>query len=1451
MGTEVTHVIAAESGLNGFANAVIPTITNMKLLTQEEAQAHQYVVVKGGAKGFALALATSLSASYLLHKRWAYYRSLPPSLKALGVVMVVAPWTVIEAERQSGFFELEQRRKRAGYVDPNLEEEAAEARRKLLSPKERALDWAARHRYSIVGGSWALSMAGAFGWIMRDPLQTTAQKVVQARIWAQGLTLGVLIASADRSQLFFSFFSTIPNSPFMSASPNSRHSSPTPGPPTPPDSNSHNDSDLAPDFTADPASPADHSQELAAQTASVSGSLSPARSSATPNQLGQTHNPGSPSATSPAADSPDGVVSEVVNGVNSSAYHPQDARTQGEGSSTTSTTETAIDSSQSDADGECFSDEWLADMRRVKVYKLVDQRWFDRGTALCTGIYDEELDSAAIVARSELTDVELLRSEIRVNDVYQRQQETLIVWTEPDGTDYALSFQDVEGCAEIYDFIMEVQRHFRGKLGDGGASSSSPSRDFRGVTATSIISSGGLPAPRLEIISEIDKAIKFIGRTPAGKEKICEYIVQKDYVKGLIEVMSRAEDLEALSDLHALCSLMQTILMMNDHTIYDYILQDDIYTGVIGMLEYDPEFPSYKAAFREYLANSTQYKEVVIFRDESIRKKIQQTYRLQYLKDVVLARVLDDPTFNVLNSCILFNQIDIISHIQNDDALLKDLFGRFEKPEGEHPPTSDLKSVEGKGKEKQVNGHHEPSSTGATTSETSKPPLLSDPSAADSSKRDVITLLHQLCMMGKNVQIPARLALYRTLVEKGLLHALQWALSRPADDQQMLNAAGEILLIVCDHDVCGVRGFVLKQADPNGDWDRPSPGRVMNIGPTAGGLGFFGMGGMMGMGGIDGLNTGVPPGVGIQEMREMGLGMGMGLPMGDKKSHITTLLTIIIRVLTTSKDLALRGQMAESLKTLLEMPSIEEPPHASKGFARLREDPTTERFLQYFYDSCIVALYRPLTEIPEFRDVTAPIFDLSRDQSSLILYLCDNLCNFVYQHSHRSQFFLLSTHISKRIATLLKAREKHLRLAALRFFRVCIKMNNNFLLRHLAKNDLFAPLLELTLKEARRDNLINASCQEFFEYIRKENIRFIINHIMEKYEPRVRELCKFGSIGDRFRGMVIRWEQNNEPPAKDAPPEKIHGRIPRLGRPGQGLLTAALMESEEEEEYFNASDEEEMPMSPSASPPISAIPQPNAPVTMGVKRKRLTRGFLNGNTRSRIPTASGTPGIVLPSPYPMKLVDYDDAEDDKEGIMSPIASPASSPGSRDVTPPEEEVDGPSKLALAGVVNSGGNASGGLTRTKSSSNLQVNGSRPKTPEQGAGKRLILNGTSAGSSGSPPRLSEKRRREDDDDEILGLLASGGGKGAKRGPGASVGGKTDGAREAGETLEGTANATTPSKAQNVAPHVGGATPSVTPGGGIAKKIKLSFGKAGLGIASHIPAVPTKKEGESGQAG
>lgn len=55
-----------------------------------------------------------------------------------------------------------------------------------------------------------------------------------------------------------------------------------------------------------------------------------------------------------------------------------------------------------------------------------------------------------------------MNSRIRQDfDTYSRQQDTLIVWSEPDGTDLALSFQEVPGCNDVWEAIMEAQKRMR------------------------------------------------------------------------------------------------------------------------------------------------------------------------------------------------------------------------------------------------------------------------------------------------------------------------------------------------------------------------------------------------------------------------------------------------------------------------------------------------------------------------------------------------------------------------------------------------------------------------------------------------------------------------------------------------------------------------------------------------------------------------------------------------------------------------------------------------------------------------------------------------------------------------------------------------------------------------------------------------------------------------------
>lgn len=160
-------------------------------------------------------------------------------------------------------------------------------------------------------------------------------------------------------------------------------------------------------------------------------------------------------------------------------------------------------------------------------------------------------------------------------------------------------------------------------------------------------------------------------------------------------------------------------------------------------------------------------------KDLSVKQKIHQTYRLLYLKDVVLARVLDDPTFGILNGFVFFNQVDIINHIQNNDAFLVELF-------------SDFKDV----------------ATNTSAAETAE---------SNGKKRDVVIFLHQLMLMGKGVQLPGRLALYRNLIERGLLFVCEWSFGRT--EPQVLHAAGEILTLAVEHDANAARLHMLKEVE--------------------------------------------------------------------------------------------------------------------------------------------------------------------------------------------------------------------------------------------------------------------------------------------------------------------------------------------------------------------------------------------------------------------------------------------------------------------------------------------------------------------------------------------------------------------------------------------------------------------------------------------------------------
>lgn len=270
---------------------------------------------------------------------------------------------------------------------------------------------------------------------------------------------------------------------------------------------------------------------------------------------------------------------------------------------------------------------------------------------------------------------------------------------------------------------------------------------------------------------------------------------------------------------------------------------------------------------------------------------------------------------------------------------------------------------------------------------------------------------------------------------------------------------------------------------------------------------------------------------------------------------------------------------------------------------------------------------------------------------------------------------------------------------AIRFFRQLIGLQDVFYIRHLIDKDVFSPILDILIATMPRDNLLGSACLEFFEFIKKEDVKDIMKHLVQNYREQLVALSGF----ETFRVMINRYDQTQGFTAASdflMDSEEEMARRPT----GHSRMMEQLHVDPVEEEYWNVSDEEEE------------------------------------NTAEKAPAANGA------SPATRQLVDYlsdGDDEDEMEGEQGPAE------GAVEETPdkPEEAAkreDGPEDAPAASDLP---DAESDEAKVSGS---QVDGSSEAISSTESDSEA---GPEPGAVPPPRRLSEKRRREEeeDDDEL----------------------------------------------------------------------------------------------------
>ncbi|KAI1804731.1 hypothetical protein F4811DRAFT_518894 [Daldinia bambusicola] len=165
----------------------------MKVISKEEEQAHYHQVLKGGLIGGSLGLGVGLLGVVFGSRRYPAFRSLTLPFRSFLVTSAGTFGAIVNAERYSNEFH-KANNPMNFYVDEA--QRTQELIRQQETTMERLSTWGRENRYSIVLASWVAAMGIAMGIVGRNKYLTGSQKIVQARMYAQGLTLAVLVATA-------------------------------------------------------------------------------------------------------------------------------------------------------------------------------------------------------------------------------------------------------------------------------------------------------------------------------------------------------------------------------------------------------------------------------------------------------------------------------------------------------------------------------------------------------------------------------------------------------------------------------------------------------------------------------------------------------------------------------------------------------------------------------------------------------------------------------------------------------------------------------------------------------------------------------------------------------------------------------------------------------------------------------------------------------------------------------------------------------------------------------------------------------------------------------------------------------------------------------------------------------------------------------------------------------
>ncbi|CAO2623809.1 Protein PPP4R3C [Lemmus lemmus] len=413
-------------------------------------------------------------------------------------------------------------------------------------------------------------------------------------------------------------------------------------------------------------------------------------------------------------------------------------------------------------------------LHTVKVYVMkADEEWKQIRRGQISTKYTERLQGVCLLIHSETDGSLLLECVIHPNVPCKKKLRHLITWPEANNSTMAIFFLDPECCQTIWELICQVQ-------------DKDPSVQTSQELAVTLASFHELPqfqylfeehTSECSMLENIAELLIIVKESQSHKKCLALLLGKLDYIKKLLQVFHICEDKQNMEGLQFLHIIIKGLFILNDAHLFNIMFSDECIMDVVGCLEYEPGLDQ-PNQHRKFLAENAKFKEVMPITHSKLRQKIHQTYRMQYIRDILLPipSKFQDNSLSGLTTSILSNKIEIVTMLQEDEMFLLEIFAQLE-----------------------------------------------DNTLGDERRYELLFFLKEFCEFATTLKVPEKDALLKTVIKLGIMSALK--VSVCVQDHQIKVAAVDIFTYIVEYNPKVVLVYVVNEAQDSENKD----GLLINI----------------------------------------------------------------------------------------------------------------------------------------------------------------------------------------------------------------------------------------------------------------------------------------------------------------------------------------------------------------------------------------------------------------------------------------------------------------------------------------------------------------------------------------------------------------------------------------------------------------------------------------------